>query len=118
MCVLYQQAIIWVLPVYSTIEKKVEKKVSPPISSFSEHKRWKLFSHLFWFPDLFMNSCSMWNISLIKIKKIRWTDPISLPCRGRPAALPPIVPSSPIAATAIHRDLYAAHRDHAAVPAC
>ena len=35
-----------------------------------------------------MNSCYMWNISLIKIKKIRWTDPISLPCRGRPAVLP------------------------------
>jgi hypothetical protein len=74
----------------------------------------------------------MWNISLIKIKKIRWTDPISLPCRGRPAVLPlpscrcrpaaavlpPIAPPSPIAATAVHRDLYAAHRDRAAVPAC
>ena len=47
MYLLYQQAIIWVLPKYSTIEKKVEKKVSPPISPFSEHKRWKLFSHLF-----------------------------------------------------------------------
>ena len=68
-----------------------------------------------------MNSCRMWNISLIKIKKIRWTDPISLPCRGRrrPAAavLPPIAPPLPIAATAVHRDLYAAHRNRAAVPA-
>jgi hypothetical protein len=88
MQVLYLLAIIWVLPKNSTIEKKVEKKVSPPISPFSKHKRWKLFSHLFWFTGLFMNSCSMWNISLIKIKKIRWTDPISLPCRGRPAVLP------------------------------
>jgi hypothetical protein len=69
----------------------------------------------------------MWNISLIKIKKIRrWTDPISLPataallsCRCRPAAavLPPIAPPSPIAVTAVHRDLYAVHRDRAAVPA-
>jgi hypothetical protein len=59
MYVLYKQAIIWILPVFSTIEKKVEKKVSLPISPFSEHKRWKLFSHLFWLPDLFMNSCGM-----------------------------------------------------------
>jgi len=50
------------------------------------------------------------------IKKIRrWTDPISLPCRCRPAILPPIAPLSPIAATAVHRDLYATHRDRAAV---
>jgi hypothetical protein len=34
MYILYQAAIIWVLPVFSTIEKKVEKKVSPPISPF------------------------------------------------------------------------------------
>ena len=34
MYVLYQQAIIWVYPFFSTIEKKVEKKVSPPISPF------------------------------------------------------------------------------------
>jgi hypothetical protein len=85
MYVLYQQAIIWVLPVYSTIEKKVEKKVT---HLFRNTKGGNFFSHLFWFPDLFMNSCNMWNISLIKIKKIRWTDPISLlprpPCR--PAA--------------------------------
>jgi len=94
-----------------------EKKMSPPISPFSEHKRWKLFFLPFWFPNLFMNSCSMLNISLIKIKKIRWTDPISLPCCSRPANLPPTAPSSPIAAAAVHRDLYAAHRDRAAVPA-
>ncbi len=43
MYVLYQQAIIWVLPVYFTTEKKVEKKVSPPISPFSEHKTLNLF---------------------------------------------------------------------------
>jgi hypothetical protein len=85
--------------------------------SLPDTKGGNFFSHHFWFPDLFLNSCSMWNISLIKIKKIRWTDPISLPCRGRPAVLPPIAPSSPIAATAVHRDLYAAHRDCAAVPA-
>jgi len=117
MYVLYQQAIIWVLPAYSTIEKKVEKKVIPLISPFSEHKRWNLFSHLFWFPGLFMNSCSMWNISLVKIKKIRWTDPISLPCCGRTAVLPPIAPPSPIAAATVHRDLHAAHRDRDTVPA-
>jgi hypothetical protein len=61
----------------------------------------------------------MWNISSIKIKKIRWTDPISYlprpPCR--PAALPPIAPPLPIAAAAVHRDLYAAHRERATVPA-
>jgi hypothetical protein len=34
MYVLYQAAIIWVLPVFSTIGKKNEKKVSPPISPF------------------------------------------------------------------------------------
>jgi hypothetical protein len=43
MYVLYQQAIIWVLPVFSTIEKKVEKKVSPPISPFLGGKRLNLF---------------------------------------------------------------------------
>jgi hypothetical protein len=32
------------------IEKKVEKKVSPPISPFSEHKRWKLFFSPFLVP--------------------------------------------------------------------
>ena len=36
---------------------------------------------------------------------------ISLPCRGRPAVLPPIAPLSSIAAAAVHRDLYAAHHD-------
>ena len=50
MYVFYQQAIIWVLLVYSTIENKVEKKVSPPISPFSEHKRWKLFFSPFLVP--------------------------------------------------------------------
>jgi hypothetical protein len=43
MYVLYLRAIIWVFPKNSTIEKKVKKKVSPPISPFSKHKRWKLF---------------------------------------------------------------------------
>jgi hypothetical protein len=59
MYVLYQLAIIWVLPVFSAIEKKVEKKVSPPISPFLGGKRLNLFSRLFWIPYLFMNSCSM-----------------------------------------------------------
>ena len=43
MYVLYQQAIIWVLPVFSMIEKKVEKKMSPPISPFLGGKRLDLF---------------------------------------------------------------------------
>ena len=34
--------------------------------------------------------------------------------QGRPAVLPPIAPPSPIAAAAVHLDLYAAHRDRAA----
>jgi hypothetical protein len=42
MYVLYRQAIILVLPVFSTIEKKVEKKVSPPISPFLGGKRLNL----------------------------------------------------------------------------
>jgi len=43
MYVLYQVVIIWLLPDFSTIEKKVEKKVSPPISPFLGGKRLNLF---------------------------------------------------------------------------
>ena len=36
------------------------------------------------------------------------------PCRPAAAVLPPIAPPSPIAAAAVHLDLYAVHRDRAA----
>ena len=62
-----------------------------------------------------MNSCSMWTISSLTSR--RWTYPISLPSRGCPAVLPSIAPTSPIAATAVHPNLYALHHDRAAAAA-
>ncbi len=112
--VLYQQAIIWILPVFSTIEKKVEKKVSPPISPFLEHKKWKLFSHLFWFPDLFMNSCSMQyyhclSSSLDAIVSIRWTFPLSMMSR-LPPSYPRVIRHFP------HHNCHQHHVYHLMVP--
>ena len=91
MYVLYQQTIIWVFPVLSTIEKKAEKKVRPPILPFLGGKRWNLFSHLFSFLSIHhysMNSCGMWNISLINIKKMDLPHLPALPWTPcRPAKL-------------------------------
>ena len=83
MYVLYQEAIIWVLPVYSTIEKKVEKKVSPPISPFLEHKRWKHFFSPFLVFFIVYES----HLRLDAILSIQWTFPPSMMSR-----LPPSYP--------------------------
>ena len=58
MYILYQAAIIWVLPVFSTIGEKL-KKVSPQSHLLWGAKGGTFFPHLFWIPYIFMNSCSM-----------------------------------------------------------
>ena len=68
MYVLYQAAIIWVLPVFSTIGKKNEKKVSPPISPFFGGKGGTIFLTFFGSPTWLripVVVCRIFIISLI-----------------------------------------------------
>ncbi len=102
------------------IEKKVQLLVSPPILPFLRCKRFTPFISPF-FP-LFQSTTILWipvvcGISLLLTSR-RWTYPISLPCRGRLAVLPPIGPPSPITTATVHLYLYAAHPDRTTAATC